>query len=110
MIAQLATEFMANLAPQVDIRDGQNVNSNNDEFQEYRHKSGETQPGKHASGPISRKKYRVLVPLFGSQYVRLKQHFGHFPAFHNVFVIFAYSLWSCCGCRPGMEKAASGLV
>ena len=35
---------MPNLAPQVDICDGQNVDSNNDEFQEYRHKSGEMLP------------------------------------------------------------------
>ena len=85
VIAQLAPQLMAYFAPQVDICDGQNVDSNNDEFQEYRHKSGETQPCIHASGPMSCRRYRALVSLVGSQVVRLKQHFGHFPAFHAVF-------------------------
>ena len=48
VIGQLTPELMANLAPQVDIGDGQDVDSNNDEFQEYLHNSGETQPCKHA--------------------------------------------------------------
>ena len=64
----------------------------------------------HASGPTSFRKYRARVSLNGSQCVRLKQHFGHFPAFHDVFVIFAYSLWSCCGQGSGMEKGHLCLV
>ena len=85
MVAQLTSKFMAHSAPQVDIGNGQNIDSNNDEFQKYRHKSGETQPCIHANSPISCRSYRALVSLDGSQGVRLVQHFRHFPAFHDVF-------------------------
>ena len=79
---------MPNLAPQVDIRDGQNVNSNNDEFQKYRHKSRENAVPRARNWPEILKIYRAQVSQEVSQWVRLKQPFGHFPAFMKIFIHF----------------------
>ena len=88
MIAQLAPQFMANFAPQVHMRNGQNVNSNNDEFQKYRHKSRENAVPRARNWPEILKIYRAQVSQEVSQWVRLKQPFGHFPAFMKIFIHF----------------------
>jgi hypothetical protein len=41
VIAELAAQLVSHPATQVNIRNGQNVESNNDEFQGIRHKSEE---------------------------------------------------------------------
>ena len=79
---------MPNLAPQVDICDGQNVDSNNDEFQEYRHKSRENAALLARKWLGKRKRFPKVGAVGGKSKGKVKTALWAFSSFYAGFIHF----------------------
>ena len=90
---------MPNLAPQVDICDGQNVDSNNDEFQEYRHKSRENAALLARKWLGKRKRFPKVGAVGGKSKGKVKTALWAFSSFYEDFYTLLLTVFGRVACR-----------
>ena len=87
MVTELATQFVSHPTTQVYIRNGSNVESNNDEFQGIRHTSGREQ-----AAPASPQRPRMDKQHLKSQFTDRKHERLDDKRLHGHWQLFSHIL------------------